>query len=181
MLSDEPLLLWSGYDQPGATRRPSEVCVSPEIGGALQGLCRKRCPRVVVEVGTGFGVSGWYMLHALAGYGHLYTFEANREWAREARERLQGTNASGFTLIVGRFEDELDAAIGEQRIDMAFLDGIHREDVVRVQADMVIERRAARLVLAVDDVGAVPQAWQWLAGCSKSSAVVHGRLGVAEF
>jgi predicted O-methyltransferase YrrM len=181
--SDDPRLLWSGYGQPGATRRPSEVCVTEQIGMELQRLCWTLCPRVVVEAGTGFGVSGWNLLHGLAAglprpCGHLYTFEANPEWAREARERLQSANASGFTLIVGRFEDELATAIGDQRIDLAFLDAMHTDEAVLAQWDAVMRHASPGLVVAVDDIAAVPGAWAELLSRAELMNIIEGRLGV---
>ena len=181
MISDEPRPLWEGYGQPGATRRPSEVCVTERIGEALALAVALMRPRVVVEAGTGFGVSAGHLTAGLerSGRGHLYTFEAHEAWAREARRYLD-EHRHRVTVLVGRFEERLSDALAGRTIDLAFLDAIHADDAVRGQWCAVMAHRSPRVVVAIDDVQAVPGAWQEIAGASRPLAVIDGRLGIVE-
>ena len=75
------------YGEPGGTRRPDDVSVSPAIGRLFAWLAAQRKPELVVEFGTAFGASGMYWLAALeaAKHGTLFTFEINDAWAAVAR------------------------------------------------------------------------------------------------
>jgi predicted O-methyltransferase YrrM len=52
----------------------------PAQGDASLHLATALKPRLVVEVGTAFGVSGMYWLLGLRGSGRLVTFDPNNVW-----------------------------------------------------------------------------------------------------
>ena len=65
----------------------------------LYALVRVTKPGLVVETGTGLGVSATFIATALADnkLGELFTFEPNLEYAAQARESLRGLPAKVVT------------------------------------------------------------------------------------
>jgi predicted O-methyltransferase YrrM len=99
-------------------------------------LTRRLKPEIVVEFGAAFGVSGMHWLSGLranAG-GRLFTFEPNEVWAELARVNLERIHHP-FELTVGTFEDNI-AVLGDQLIDLAFIDAIHTSEFVLPQFDL---------------------------------------------
>lgn len=64
--------------------------ISPAGGAALSVLAATIAARAVVEVGTGAGVSGLYLLRGMAGGGVLTTIDVDPELQRSARRTFLG-------------------------------------------------------------------------------------------
>lgn len=184
---------WQGYensneDNPSTsatTRSVNQVSVPPKIGSLFYYLVRTLQPKLILEIGTGFGVSGMYWLAGLEseGNGKLITFEANTAWAQVARSNLEQIGTR-FTLIEGTFEDNLSILDSEQ-VDLALIDAIHTFESVTSQFGLVAERSRSGSVILVDDVGwsaDMERAWQDITEDSRvtSSAVLGGRVGIVE-
>lgn len=148
-LGEQPL--WSGYGQPNATRKPEQVRSDRAAGRLFAWLARNRKPRVIVEFGTAFGVSGMYWLSGLNDSGELLTFEVNGDWAEIARKNLQAVSPH-FTLTVGTFEEHCDRVLSGRKIDLAFIDGIHTAEFVLPQFELVVARCSPGAVILLDDI-----------------------------
>lgn len=190
-----PQSLWEGYRgltgypldvAPGATRTSVQVSIGPEIGKLLVGVALQRRPRLIVEVGTGFGVSGMYLLAALEaiGGGRLVTFEPNQALVDIARGNLASIGTR-FEVVGTTLEDGLAAldARGE-RLDIAFVDGIHTSAVVLNQVEMLTLRSSPGALIFLDDIdfsADMRSCWTTLAGNGRYGAAIDlGRVGVLE-
>lgn len=73
----------------------------------LYGLVRLLKPKIVVETGTGLGVSGRFIAEALVenGSGWLITFEAWKQYADQARRLLDNLPVE---IVVGSCRDHAD-------------------------------------------------------------------------
>ncbi len=88
----------------------------------LTALVLAKSPRLIVEVGTGYGTSTFCMAQALNG-GRIVTFELSNSVAEEVQANLDadGINAKVIPgLFPGSFDPE---AQGISSVDMLFLDG----------------------------------------------------------
>lgn len=120
---DEPLLT--------ARARAAElgcVPVSPATGATLRLLAALVSARSVVEVGTGTGVSGTWLLRGMQPGGVLTTIDPEAEQQRAAR---QAFTAAGFTggrarLIAGRALQVLPR-LSDGAYDVVFLDAAKAE------------------------------------------------------
>ena len=80
------------------------VAVSPSVGSALAFLARVLAARTVVEIGTGAGVSGLWLLRGMRADGVLTTIDTEPEHQRSARQSFveAGLGAGRYRLINGR-------------------------------------------------------------------------------
>lgn len=79
----------------------------------------------VVEAGVGSGALTLHLLRALAGKGHLYSFERRQEFADIAAsnvEAFSGAQPSNWTLQVGDLNEELLKTVESGSIDRVVLD-----------------------------------------------------------
>jgi predicted O-methyltransferase YrrM len=104
------------------------VPILPGGGAALRFLAAVLEARAVVEVGTGTGVSGVWLLRGMAADGVLTTVEAEAEHQRLARETFAEAGfAPGRTrTILGRALDVLPR-LADGAYDLVFVDGDKRE------------------------------------------------------
>lgn len=97
--------------------------VSPSVGAALAMFARMLDAKTVVEIGTGAGVSGLWLLHGLREDGVLTTIDSEPEHQRAAKIafREAGIVASRTRLINGRALDVLPR-LADSGYDMVFVD-----------------------------------------------------------
>lgn len=114
-----------------ARQRAEEVgCVPilPGGGATLSFLAGMLRASAVVEVGTGTGVSGTYLLRGMAPDGVLTTVEPEAEHLRLARVTFaeEGIAPNRTRTILGRPLDVLPR-LADGAYDLVFCDGDHRE------------------------------------------------------
>jgi predicted O-methyltransferase YrrM len=180
-------VLWDGYGaDEGSTRTPAQVQTQPAMGALFRTMVVISQPNVIVEIGTAFGTSGMFWLSGLEanGHGQLLTFEPNDSWAAIARQNLAAISPR-HRAVVGTFEEHIDQVLAGRRIDLGFVDAIHKSDVVRHQFAMLVERCSPGALVVLDDINFstdMVDSWGELARSSfaLASAEVSGRVGVIE-
>ncbi|MEO3750242.1 class I SAM-dependent methyltransferase [Streptomyces sp. B6B3] len=113
-------LRWARNRAQDAGLRP----VSPGTGDALRLLTAAAGARAVVEIGTGTGVSGLYLLHGMRPEGVLTTVDLEPERQQFARQafRMAGFPGNRARLIPGHALDVLPR-LTDGGYDMVFYDG----------------------------------------------------------
>jgi predicted O-methyltransferase YrrM len=168
------------YELPD-TFSPEQVRSPSSQGDLYAYLVAERDPRIVVEFGSAFGVSGMYFATALR-QGRLYSFEINPDWADVAERNIK-TITDRFSLIRGAFEDRVDDIPAP--IDIALVDGIHDYDFVMKQWQILKSRMAPGGLVLFDDItycAGMRQAWREIRTdpvVADSVARWH-RLGIVE-
>lgn len=184
-----PQPLAAGYGEQDGTRRPEEVRSSPALGDLFTWLVGQRQPRIVVEFGSAFGVSGLYLASGLeqVGAGHLYSFEMNERWADVAESNIRQISRR-VTVTRGLFEEHVDRVV-PGLIDLALVDGIHAYDPVMRQFELLRRRARPGALLLFDDIdfrrsasARMREAWEEIARHADIIAAVEidGRLGLIE-
>jgi predicted O-methyltransferase YrrM len=110
-----------------ARRRSADVGIAPVsngAGAALRFLAASVRARAVVEVGTGTGVSGLWLLRGMEADGVLTTVDIEGEHLRLAREAFgsEGIASTRTRLITGRALDVLPR-LADAAYDLVFVDG----------------------------------------------------------
>ncbi len=113
--------------------------IGPAGGAALRVLARATGARSVVEVGTGAGVSGLYLLGGMAEDGQLVSIDVESENQRAAREAFTeaGIAATRYRLINGSAADVLPR-MRDDTYDLVFVDAdkgayaVYYEQAVRM-------------------------------------------------
>jgi predicted O-methyltransferase YrrM len=102
--------------------------VRPGTGAALSVLAAALAARSVVEVGTGAGVSGLYLLRGMPQDGVLTTIDVEAENQRAARETFAeaGIRPNRTRVISGRALDVLPR-LTDKAYDLVLLDGERTE------------------------------------------------------
>ncbi len=116
----------------GARRNAAEIGgaapVSPLTGGALRFLAAAIGARAVVEIGTGCGTSGIWLLRGMRPAGVLTTVDVEPEHQRLARA---GYLAAGFTSgryrLIGGLALEVLPRLADGAYDMVFCDADRQE------------------------------------------------------
>jgi predicted O-methyltransferase YrrM len=108
-------------------------------GAALRVLAAATCARAVIEVGTGAGVSGLYLLEGMAPDGVLVSIDVESENQRAAREAFgeAGIASTRYRLINGSAADVLPR-MRDEAYDLVFVDAdksayaVYYEQAVRM-------------------------------------------------
>ena len=114
-----------------ARQRGTEVGAPPILpgaGAALGFLASANNARAVVEIGTGCGVSGLWLLRGMRQDGTLTSVDAEPEHQRLARQTFAeaGFSGSRIRLIVGRALDVLPR-LADGGYDLVFCDAAKQE------------------------------------------------------
>ncbi len=109
--------------------------VTPAVGALLSLLTRLSGGKAVVEVGTGAGVSGLWLLSGMREDGVLTTIDIEPEHQRLAKQAFSegGVGPSRSRLITGRAQDVL-TRLADESYDLVFIDAEPAD-----QADFVLE------------------------------------------
>ncbi|CAN5407708.1 SAM-dependent O-methyltransferase [soil metagenome] len=109
--------------------------VTPAVGALLSLLARLSGGKAVVEVGTGAGVSGLWLLSGMRDDGVLTTIDIEPEHQRIAKQAFVegGIGPSRTRLISGRAQDVL-TRLADESYDLVFIDADPGD-----QPDFVIE------------------------------------------
>jgi predicted O-methyltransferase YrrM len=122
--------------------------VAPGVGAALRLLAAAGGARAVVEIGTGTGVSGVWLLRGMRPDGVLTTIDLENEHQRIARRIFQeaGFAPSRTRIITGRALDVLPR-LTDAAYDMIFVDADPAEYGACVDAAARLLRPAGVLAL----------------------------------
>jgi len=125
--------------------------VAPAVGSALRVLAAALQARAVVEVGTGAGTSGLWLLGGMPPDGILTTIDVEAEHQRAAREAFAeaGVPHQRTRVITGRALDVL-ARMTDGAYDLVFVDAEKAEYPAYVAAARRLLRPGG--VLAVDNM-----------------------------
>jgi predicted O-methyltransferase YrrM len=124
------------------------VPVEPGTGAALRVLAAAVGARSVVEVGTGSGVSGLYLLGGMTEDGVLTTIDVEAENQRAAREAFTeaGIRSNRTRVITGRALDVLPR-LTDAAYDMVLLDADKRDFDAYVEQALRLLRPGGVLVV----------------------------------
>ena len=97
--------------------------VTPAVGALLSVLAKLANAKAVVEVGTGVGVSGLWLLSGMRDDGVLTTIDVEPEHQRLAKQAFgeAGVGPSRTRLISGRAQDVL-TRLADESYDLVFID-----------------------------------------------------------
>ncbi|MYR06138.1 methyltransferase domain-containing protein [Gordonia sp. SID5947] len=98
--------------------------VAPAVGALLALLARSCDAHSVVEIGTGAGVSGLWLLNGMATDGVLTTIDPEPEHHRAARQSFVGADiAPGRTRLINGTPTEVLPRLADESYDLVFVDG----------------------------------------------------------
>jgi len=122
--------------------------VLPGTGAALRMLAAALGARAVVEVGTGAGVSGVYLLRGMPDDGVLTTIDVEVEHQRAARETFAeaGIRSNRARFIPGRALDVLPR-LTDGAYDLVLLDADKTEYAAYLEQGLRLLRRGGAVAI----------------------------------
>jgi len=98
--------------------------ISPATGALLSLLARVAGSKHVVEIGTGVGVSGLWLLAGMPDNGVLTTIDPEPEHHRAARETFADAHiAPGRTRLINGAPADVLTRLADETYDLVFVDG----------------------------------------------------------
>lgn len=135
----------------GARERSADLgvdSVSDSVGMTLSMFTRMLGARTVVEVGTGVGISGQWLLGGMREDGVLTTIDVEPEHQKAARA---GFSAAGFaparTRLIGGRALEVLPRLADDSYDLVFVDGGNADHACYVDEAVRLLRRGGLVVL----------------------------------
>ncbi|MDQ3886537.1 MAG: O-methyltransferase [Actinomycetota bacterium] len=127
------------------------VPIGPGGGAALRFLASTLSARAVVEVGTGAGTSGLWLLRGMASDGVLTSIDVEPEYQRAARTAFTeaGFSPARYRLIMGQALDVLPR-LTDGAYDMVFVDALKPEYPRYLEAGVKLLRPGG--IIAFDNV-----------------------------
>lgn len=149
--------------------------IRPAGGAALRFLAAAIGTRTVVEIGTGCGSSGIWLLRGMRPDGVLTSVDVEPEYQRMARKAFAeaGFAANRYRLILGRALDVLPR-LSDGAYDLVFCDADPREYPDYLEAALRLLRVGG--IVAFDDVVIPPE----LAGLDPAETVGWAADGAAD-
>lgn len=100
--------------------------VAPSVGAYLQCQSAAIQAQAVVEIGTGTGVSGVWLLRGMGSDGTITSIDAHAEIQRAAKDTFKAANirANQTRLITG-FAAEVLPRLSDHAYDLVFIDADH--------------------------------------------------------
>lgn len=178
--------LWENYNKKKLTsqfRKPNDVRLTRNAGIFYICICELISAKSVIEIGSGFGVSGMYFLTTLKKInGKLYSFEANTTWANIAKHNF--SKIGGQFFVKGEF-NLYNLNCLPKKIDLALIDGIHDPTIVKNQIKEIYPHLKKSGILFLDDINfslRMQDFWNNLRNSKKFSAisVFESRLGILQ-
>ncbi len=158
------------------------VSSPPDKALLLYRLARRFRPSVIVEFGTGLGLSAAYLCYALRdnGGGRLQTVEASASRLAVGAALLRELDLGLVDTHNSLFEGQLGLL---NSADMFFLDGNHYAEPTLRYVDEALARMARPALLVLDDIAGysrdMDRAWASLAGSNRfTQTALAGDIGI---
>lgn len=126
--------------------------VSPRYGALLYRITRWFGPELMLELGTGLGVSTLY-LAAGAPEVPLHTIEGNRDRAEFSSRLIKRCGLFAVKVHVGEIAEELERIPGKKgKRFLAFVDGNHRYEPTVNYVRKLVQLAGEEVVIVMDDI-----------------------------
>lgn len=127
--------------------------VSPATGAALRMLAAVSGARATIEIGTGAGVSGLYLLEGLPSGGVLTTIDCEAEYQQAARGAFREAGiANGTTRLINGYALDILPRMTPAAYDLVVIDADEREILAYLE-------QAARVLRPGGTVALVHALW----------------------
>lgn len=122
--------------------------ITPSMGAQLSVIAAATAPVNMIEIGTGLGVSGMWLMHG-APEAVLTSIDSELDYQQQARKVFSdaGIPANRVRLICGRAADVLPR-MNEASYDLVFIDGDPQSVVEYVEHGLRLARRGGTVVIA---------------------------------
>ena len=134
------------------SRIARDSSISPRYGQLLFRLVNHFRPRIILELGTSFGISTLYMAYG-APEAEIITIEGCPETLNIARKNFGESGVRKIRLVQGAFDEELPVILKNiPPPDLIFIDGNHRKEATLCYFKQCIQHRSRDSVFVFHDI-----------------------------
>lgn len=124
----------------------------PKYGQLLFRMANYYKPKMILELGTSFGISSAY-LSLGSGSNNMITIEGSAEIAKRAKEHFRLLGLTGIQSLQGNFDLVLPAVLQEGfEPDFVFIDGNHRLEPTLRYFNLLLQHKPVTGVYVFDDI-----------------------------
>ncbi len=138
---------------------------SQKYGSLLFRMAKYYQPKYILELGTSLGISTAYLASANDN-SIIISGEGNPVLAAKARNNLASLNIHNAHIVTGNFDHTFpDMVQSIPCIDMAFIDGNHREEPTVKYFHELLPRMSSNAVIVFDDIHwskGMESAWKYI-------------------
>jgi predicted O-methyltransferase YrrM len=136
-------------------RGVSRISSPPWKGRILFSVIRRHGPDTVLELGTGYGISGLYQLAALKmnTAGHFYTIDGSPDNLAIAEEMFHTLASTGWKTCLGPLHDILPGVLEQvASVNMVFIDADHSYDGMLRSFNAILPYLTSGGIMIFDDI-----------------------------
>ena len=105
----------------------------------------------IIELGTSLGITTAYLASA-SSRNNIVTLEGSGAVAEVAKRQWKMLGIYNINCVVGRIEDTLKKSVGNEPLDLVFVDANHTYRATKEYADYLLPRMDEKGILVVDDI-----------------------------
>lgn len=140
----------TGTEQIAYVARTSSV--RAKYGHILHQIVKHYNPKIMIELGTCFGISTRYLAHDFRGT-QFYSIEGSPERHRIAKSHLDSLQKPSITLIQSSFEEAISFIVKQHdSIDLVFIDGNHTYSATMQYFISFLPYLHTKSILIFDDI-----------------------------
>lgn len=102
----------------------SKISISPKYGKLLNNIVCNYSPKHVLELGSGLGVSSYYLANGNPN-SHVLTVEGMKSYAEVAQATFKNLDINNVSVVNSSFYEFFDTLAPTQKFDLIFIDGSH--------------------------------------------------------
>jgi predicted O-methyltransferase YrrM len=130
----------------------SRAAKSPKYAQLLYRMVKYYQPHYVLELGTSLGMSTAYLASG-DSKSVVVTGEGNQFIATKAQNNFNELGLENIRIVTGNFNNTLPQMVsGLPRVDLAFIDGNHREQPTLNYFNQLLDKIPASCILIFDDI-----------------------------
>ncbi len=138
---------------------------SAKYGALLFRIAKYYQPAYILELGTSLGISIAYLASANKN-ATVVSGEGNTGVAEKAKKNLESLNIYNTRIVTGNFDNTLPEMLSSlPHVDMAFVDGNHREEPTTRYFHELMPRMSSNAVIVFDDIHwskGMENAWKYI-------------------
>lgn len=162
----------------------NRISISPKYGKLINGIVNRYEPQRVLELGSGFGVSSYYLANGNPK-SQVVTVEGMKEYAEIAEQTFQNLGISNVTVVNSTFNDFFRNVDTSHKFDLIFIDGNHSYESTIVYFNQSTNIASPEACIILDDIRwskEMYDAWNELKHHKLSRVSVDlGRIGLIFF
>ena len=161
LLKDQRILRVEDLGAGSSTGRSSERSVASiakhaakprKLGQLLYRIAAHYRPDTILELGTSLGITSAYLAAAQPG-AKMVTIEGSTAVASLAEQHFREMGLNNIRLIRGDFDQQLLMALEQLgKVDLAFLDGNHRQEPTERYVSQLLPYLHNDSILVLDDI-----------------------------